>query len=143
MTLIIHSLKASPIESQAVEIVERKGLGHPDTICDALAEQLSLALCQFYFERFGLLLHHNVDKALLCEGFARPAFGDGKVLAPMEIFLAERATQEFKGGQVPVEELAIAHCQSWLQKHFHALEPEKQIKLHCLVRPGSVDLAEL
>jgi len=47
-----------------VEIVERKGLGHPDTLCDALAEELSLSLCRYYRERFGLILHHNVDKAL-------------------------------------------------------------------------------
>jgi S-adenosylmethionine synthetase len=58
-------------------MVERKGLGHPDTICDALAEQLSVALCRFYNDRFGYLLHHNVDKALLWGGKAQPTFGGG------------------------------------------------------------------
>ena len=100
MDLIVRPLATLPIESSEVEIVERKGLGHPDTICDALAEQLSIALCNFYQERFGLLLHHNVDKVLLWGGIARPAFGGGKVLAPSEIFLAGRATQEFKGVQI-------------------------------------------
>ena len=46
-----------------VEIVERKGIGHPDTICDALAETLSRNLCQEYQRRFGEILHHNVNKA--------------------------------------------------------------------------------
>jgi S-adenosylmethionine synthetase len=32
-----------PIDETA-EAVERKGLGHPDTICDALAESFSRAL---------------------------------------------------------------------------------------------------
>ena len=141
--LVVQQLSTLPIERCPVEIVERKGLGHPDTICDALAEQLSIALCRFYWERFGLLLHHNVDKALLWGGMARPAFGGGKVIAPSEIFLAGRATREFKGIQVPVEELAVETCREWLQQNFHVLEPQRHVKLHCLIRPGSVDLADL
>jgi hypothetical protein len=38
-------------EKQTVEVVERKGLGHPDTICDALAENLSRDLSREYRER--------------------------------------------------------------------------------------------
>ena len=143
MDLIVRPLTTLPIESSEVEIVERKGLGHPDTICDALAEQLSMALCHFYQERFGLLLHHNVDKVLLWGGIARPAFGGGKILAPSEIFLAGRATQEFKGVHIPVSELAIESSHNWLRNNFHVLDPENQVKIHCLVRPGSVDLTEL
>ncbi len=143
MDLIVRPLTTLAIESSEVEIVERKGLGHPDTICDALAEQLSVALCHFYRERFGVLLHHNVDKALLLGGIARPAFGGGKVLAPSEIFLAGRATQEFKGVRVPVQELAIESSRNWLRDNFHVLDPEKHVKIHCLVRPGSLDLTEL
>ncbi len=143
MDLIVRPLATLPIESSEAEIVERKGLGHPDTICDALAEQLSVALCHFYQERFGLLLHHNVDKVLLWGGIARPAFGGGQILAPSEIFLAGRATQEFKGVRVPVEKLAIESSQNWLGDNFHVLDPEKHVKIHCLVRPGSVDLTEL
>ena len=143
MDLIIRPLTTLAIESSEVEIVERKGLGHPDTICDALAEQLSMALCHFYQERFGLLLHHNVDKVLLLGGIARPAFGGGEVLAPSEIFLAGRATQEFKGVRVPVQEIAIESSRKWLRNNFHVLDPERHVKIHCLVRPGSVDLTEL
>jgi S-adenosylmethionine synthetase len=112
-------------------------------MCDALAEELSIALCRFYFQEFGCLLHHNVDKALLWGGSARPAFGGGEILAPMEIFLAGRATTKFQGVEVPVAELAATSCRDWLRRHFHALNPEKHVKLHCLVRPGSADLAEL
>jgi len=68
-----------------LEIVERKGIGHPDTICDALAETFSGGLSRFYLERFGSIMYHNVDKALLCGGAARPAFGGGQLLAPIEI----------------------------------------------------------
>ena len=84
MKLEIGPLEAASAASLPFEIVERKVLGHPDTICDALAENLSRALSRFYLERFGATLHHNVDKALLCGGAARPAFGGGEVTEPVD-----------------------------------------------------------
>jgi S-adenosylmethionine synthetase len=129
--------------TQPVEIVERKGIGHPDTICDALAEELSRALCRFYLEQFGFVMHHNVDKVLLWGGTSQPRFGGGVVTAPIEIFMAGRATCEYKGITVPVEELVRESCFQWLQSHFHALDPERHVKLHSLIRPGSIDLVEL
>lgn len=43
----MQSLAVSALSpaGNTVEIVERKGLGHPDMICDALAETLSRNLC--------------------------------------------------------------------------------------------------
>jgi S-adenosylmethionine synthetase len=141
-----HSyISINPItySSQRVEIVERKGIGHPDTICDALAEELSRALCKFYLDNFGLVLHHNVDKALLWGGISQPEYGGGKIISPMEIFLAGRATNEYKGVAVPVDELVEQSCTNWLCSNFHALDPARDIKLHSLIRPGSPDLVEL
>lgn len=142
-SLTITTLDSTSHASQPVEIVERKGIGHPDTVCDALAEELSRALSRFYLEQFGLVLHHNVDKALLWGGSSQPAFGGGKILAPMEIFLAGRATCEYQGIKVPLEELVLESCSNWLRSHFHALNPEKHVKIHSLIRPGSPDLVDL
>ena len=125
------------------EVVERKGLGHPDTICDALAERLGLALSRFYLERLGAIHHHNVDKALLWSGVARPRFGGGEVLEPLEVFLAGRATLEVGDVRVPIEELAVEGSRAWLGKHLHALDPEAHARVRPLVRPGSADLVEL
>lgn len=72
-----------------------------------MAEELSLALCRYYRDTFGFILHHNVDKALLWGGRSRVAFGGGEVIEPIEIFMAGRATREVKGVRVPVEELVI------------------------------------
>lgn len=126
-----------------VELVEHKGIGHPDTICDALAEELGVALSRFYLEKFGSVLHHNVDKALLWGGISRPRFGGGEVIAPMEIFLAGRATCQVTGATVPIEELTIDASQAWLRSHLHALDARRHVKLHCLVRPGSTELVDL
>jgi S-adenosylmethionine synthetase len=143
MDVKVSYLEIPNVDTLDVEIVERKGLGHPDSICDALAEQLSLSLCRFYEDRFGLILHHNVDKALLCGGSARPAFGGGRVEKPFEFFIAGRATSEFRGVKVPVEELFVEGARQWLRQHMHALDPERHAVFHTLVRPGSADLVEL
>lgn len=141
--LRISSLAGPTPDRRPIEIVERKGLGHPDTICDALTEELSLNLSRFYLERFGFILHHNVDKALLWGGAARAAFGGGEVTEPIEIFLCGRATREFQGVPVPVEELAVEGSRRWLREHLRHLDAERYVRVHCLVRPSSADLAEL
>jgi len=142
MDLYLSSLASTPDEGP-VEAVERKGLGHPDTICDALAEELSRALLRHYLDRFGSPLHYNVDKVLLVAGRARPAFGGGEVTEPIEIFLAGRATLEFKGVRVPVAEIAERTCRAWLAENLHGLDAQRHVRVHCLVRPGSPELVEL
>ncbi|MGO4684598.1 methionine adenosyltransferase [Hyphomicrobium sp. 2TAF46] len=126
-----------------VEIVERKGLGHPDTICDMLSEQLSLALSKHYLDHFGLILHHNVDKALLAAGRSEPAFGGGRTLVPMDIFLSGRAIHDVHGKVVPVCDLAKESTAAWLHQNMHALDPATEVRIHCLVRPGSPELVDL
>lgn len=117
MTLVIRS--RSPLDPGAneVEVVERKGRGHPDTICDALSEEVSRALCRYYLERFGRILHHNVDKVLLVGGSSKPRFGGGEIIRPIEIFVAGRATAEWFGSVIPVAELAEDACLSWICTH--------------------------
>jgi S-adenosylmethionine synthetase len=141
--IIITALSAPSPASQPLEIVERKGLGHPDTICDALAEALSRTLCRYYLDAFGLILHHNVDKALLWGGTSHAVFGGGQVKEPMEIFLAGRAACEYKGKRVPVDELVEESCRSWLKSSFHALDPDRHVKIHSMIRPGSPELVAL
>jgi S-adenosylmethionine synthetase len=130
-------------QSDPIEIVERKGLGHPDSICDALAENLSRNLCRHYLDQFGEILHHNVDKALLCGGSASPAFGGGSVLAPIDIHLSGRAVATIGNRSVPVEELAIEGSRLWLRENLHALDADRHVRLHSSVRPGSQALTDL
>jgi S-adenosylmethionine synthetase len=126
-----------------VEVVERKGLGHPDTICDSLAEALSRDLCREYRRRFGDILHHNVDKALLSGGRAAPALGGGQVIAPINIYLAGRAISSAGGEPIPVEEIAIESSRTWLKFNLHALDAEQHVRIHALIHPGSQDLQAL
>jgi S-adenosylmethionine synthetase len=143
MNLSVTTLEGPCAASLPMEIVERKGLAHPDTICDALAESLSVALSRFYVERFGAILHHNVDKALLCGGAARAAFGGGEVLAPIEIYLAGRATTEFRGVKVPVDDIAVEASRKWLKENIRFLDPVRHVRIYPRIRPTSSDLASL
>ena len=143
MDIVVTASADPPLAEQSVEVVERKGLGHPDTICDALAEEVSVALCQFYLERFGAILHHNVDKVLLVGGQSTPVFGGGEVREPIEIYLAGRATAEARGVRVPVAELAVESCKAWLRAHLRYLDVDEHVRLHTRIRPGSAELVEL
>jgi S-adenosylmethionine synthetase len=63
VSIHIQQIHESASAAADVEIVERKGLGHPDTICDLVMERISQALSQAYLQHFGKILHHNCDKA--------------------------------------------------------------------------------
>jgi S-adenosylmethionine synthetase len=143
MDLVVRTGSRGSPGTLPLEVVERKGLGHPDTICDAIAEHVCVRLCRLYQERFGAILHHNVDKALLRGGSARPAFGGGEVLEPIELYVAGRATEEFRGERIAVQEVAVEACRDWLGRHMPQLVGERGVKVIPLLRPGSSDLARL
>jgi S-adenosylmethionine synthetase len=128
---------------EPVEFVERKGLGHPDTICDALAEALSRALCREYRRRFGDILHHNVDKALLYGGRSMPAFAGGTVIRPIRICLAGQAISQVGTEVIPIREIAVESSRAWLHANLHALDAERHVRIHRLIRSSSQDLQAL
>lgn len=143
MELLVRMRESRAPGLQEVEVVERKGLGHPDTICDAVAEQVSLRLCRYYLQQFGEILHHNVDKVLLVGGAARPVFGGGEVVEPIEIYLAGRATSEHRGEPVPVHAIAVDACREWLQRNLQGLNVDRDVRIVSRLRPGSADLTRL
>jgi S-adenosylmethionine synthetase len=136
-------LPPSPPLADEIEVVERKGIGHPDTICDGVAEAVSQALCAAYIERFGTVLHHNVDKALLVGGRARPAFKGGEILEPMVLYLAGRAADGANGVTLPIREIVVETARDWLREHLHEVDVDRHVRIEALVRPGSQDLVEL
>ncbi len=95
-----------PAHERSVEIVERKGLGHPDTLSDGVAEAVSRALSRRYLDEFGRVLHHNTDSVQMVAGNAEPSFGGGEVAEPPTVYLGGQATVEAGGTRVPVAEIA-------------------------------------
>jgi len=67
--------------SDPVEVVERKGLGHPDT----LAERLSVAYSWHCLQQYGAGLHHNLDKLYPRRGHCRIGLGDFDMTDPVTL----------------------------------------------------------
>jgi S-adenosylmethionine synthetase len=140
--LVDHS-KHTPVEQQRVEIVERKGLGHPDSICDAVMDKVSVRLCREYLEKVGSILHHNADKSLLVAGDVEPNFGGGKVKEPMLLILGDRAANKADNISIPVKELAIQATKEWISGNLRFVDPEKHVRYQVELKPGSPELVDI
>ncbi|RMF91410.1 MAG: methionine adenosyltransferase [Nitrospinota bacterium] len=141
--IIIESLDRTAVEMQQVELVERKGIGHPDSICDAIMEAVSVALCAAYEETFGRIVHHNIDKGLLVAGQTTPQMGGGRVDEPMKLVFGDRATYAWQGKTVPVGEIAQTVARQWVREHLRFVEPDRHLIFQNEIKPASPELADL
>ena len=128
-----------PVDSP-VEVVERKGLGHPDTICDALAEAFALSV-----------VNTGDASAISCiitsirpycgedEQFQNLGVGKTSV-SPINVYLSGRAMSEIGAEHVPIEDIAVGGSRSWLRTNLHALDSERHVRINVLTRPVSQDL---
>jgi len=136
----VEPLKTQYIEEQPVELVERKGLGHPDSLCDGVSEAVSRALSKMYLDEFGRILHHNTDETHVVGGQARPAFGGGKVVQPAYVCLVGRATTEVDGEKLPFRQVALDAARAYIRSVCSHLDLEKELDFDCKIGQGSVDL---
>lgn len=141
--IIVEDLKQTPLEKQRIEIVERKGLGHPDYICDSVADQISINLSKAYLEKAGTILHHNVDKSLLVAGETETRFGGGVVKTPILFVLGDRATSMFDGQKIDIDEIAVGSAKNWFKKNIRFINPDEHVKYQVELKPGSVGLTDI
>ncbi|MDB2224782.1 methionine adenosyltransferase [Halorubrum ezzemoulense] len=139
----VSRLDRQAVEDQEVEIVERKGIGHPDSICDGVAESVSRALSQLYLDRVGKVLHYNTDETQLVAGRAAPAFGGGEVVEPVYILIVGRATKEYDGEQLPVDSTALAAARDYLAEAIPELEYGTDVVVDVKLGEGSGDLQDV
>ena len=119
------------------EVVERKGLGHPDTLADGISEAISRSLCRQYLEESGQILHHNVDKVLIIAGQSAPRFGGGSILKPPSVVVGGRASRlQNKLLSEIIEDAAASH----LHKTVKNL---KQFQVEPRLEQGAPELASL
>jgi S-adenosylmethionine synthetase len=141
--IIVETLNQTPIEEQRTEIVERKGIGHPDSIADGISEAVSVGLCKLYNEEFGRILHHNTDETMVVGGQSAPKFGGGKMLDPAYILLVGRATTEVNGERLPYRSVAVKAAYDYIKKTCRNLNPDWDVMIDCRIGQGSVDLRGL
>lgn len=141
--ITIETFKGNSILDQQVEIVERKGKGHPDYICDAAMDAVSVALSQEYLRLFGRILHHNIDKSLLAAGSVEKRFGGGRVIRPMELIIGDRATFSVGDRQIPVAEIAVGAARQWFRENLRFVDPELHVDFRVVLAPGSEELTDI
>jgi len=140
--IIVDQAFSIPVEEQQIELVERKGIAHPDTMCDLIMEAVCLELCKEYTNRFGQILHHNIDKGMLVAGKTLPKPGGGTVIEPMKIIFGDRATYTGNGSVIPVGEIAEAAAKKWLAKNMRFIDPEINLLYQNEIKPGSPELTD-
>lgn len=139
----VEELLQTPIEKQRIELVERKGIGHPDSISDGLAEAVSRALCREYITKCGAVLHHNTDETQIVAGRSSPKFGGGEVLQPIYMLLVGRATKEFEGAELATESVALKAARNYLRKTMVNMDLERDVIIDCKLGTGSSDLRDV
>ena len=141
--IFVEELVHTPIEEQGTEIVERKGIGHPDSVADGLAEAVSRSLSKMYTDRFGRILHHNTDQVEVVGGQSAPKFGGGVFLEPAYILLVGRATTVVNGERLPYRTVAIQAAHDYLANSCTNLNVDADVILDCKIGQGSADLRGL
>lgn len=140
MKPMILKATCDPLADQPFEIVERKGLGHPDTICDSVMEQVAVQLAQAYLKICGRVLHFNADKGLLVAGEVDCRPGGGHVITPMRLIMGDRATFEWRKKRVPVEEIAERVASTWFRQHLPHVDPLKHLTCQVELKPAPAEL---
>ncbi|MDP2766184.1 MAG: methionine adenosyltransferase [Candidatus Methanoperedens sp.] len=138
----VEELGATPITERKVEVVERKGLGHPDYICDSIMNQVSVDLCKEYMQRFGAIMHHNIDKGMLVAGEVKTKFGGGVILKPMRLIFGDRATFEVEGEFIDVNNIAISAAKQWIKDNLRFVNADS-IHYQVELAKGSAELTDI
>lgn len=140
MNFEILTQHSSGMNDAPFEVVERKGRGHPDTICDLLAERISHDLAQYYQKECGRVLHYNVDKALLVGGVVEPHFGGGKIVEPVKFYLGGQAIASANGMRFDLDGVVEGSIASWLSSNLRFLRLGENLVWKNEVKPGSAIL---
>lgn len=140
--IFIESIRSIPTFQKQFEIVERKGIGHPDTICDLLMNKVSIELSKLYLKETGAIQHHNMDKTMLVAGKTEIKFGGGKVLKPMNLILGDRATFQVDGRALPIGDFVKETAKEWFDKHLRYVK-EGDVTYQLEIGPTSKELQSI
>ena len=147
--IVVKELNQTYIEDLGIEIVERKGIGHPDSISDGIAQAVSNALCDMYQKELGEgnILHHNTDEVQITAGDSDPEFEGGIIRKPIDILLTGRGVSEYeKDGEIikfPLERTAIKAAKDFLADTIINLDVELDTVVECKIGHGSGDLVDV
>ena len=139
----VESLKDVLPNEMKVEMAERKGIGHPDTLADGIAENISRELCKEYLKKFGVLMHHNTDQGEIIGGEVRIEWGSGEIIRPIYVILSGRATDRVENETIPVHEIAVRATREYLESALPNLDIETGVVIESRIGRGSEDLVNV
>lgn len=116
-------------EEERVTFVERKGIGHPDTLADNLAEFLSARYSRFTLDKYGAILHHNFDKLGILGGKSLVKFGGGEMISPIRVLINGRISDKFGDEMIPYENLLRTSTLDFMHNRFGDLIPENMVSI--------------
>ncbi|MFE0764571.1 methionine adenosyltransferase [Streptomyces smyrnaeus] len=134
------TIEAGMTAPDATTIVERKGLGHPDTLADHLAERLSRAYSRYTVRHFGAVLHHNFDKLALLGGASEVRYAGGAMTAPVRVLVNGRAAPMCGGERIPVTEVVEAEIRAFFAERLPEISDHLDIVFNITSNssPGAV-----
>jgi S-adenosylmethionine synthetase len=138
--IVVMEATGQAVNDLPVEIVERKGIGHPDSLCDGIAERISREYCRWCEDNLGVLLHHNFDKVQLVAGEVEVSFGGGHMIKPIRIQIAGRGTPSYNSRKVPMDTLAIEAARAHLRETMRYLDPVNHVIINCYAGRGASEL---
>ena len=142
--IYVNGINQVPVPKRQIEIVERKGIGHPDSVADGVAETVSESICAMYIKEVGHVLHHNTDQTEVVAGISAPKFGGGEIVKPVYILMDGRATtyieKDGKEVSLPVESTALKGVRKYLKKTYPYLDIDSDVILDTKLGMGSDDL---
>jgi S-adenosylmethionine synthetase len=135
--LHIEARDTLDIRKQTFEIVERKGIGHPDTLADGIAEAVSQAYSRYCLKNFGYILHHNADKTLLLGGSSAVRFGGGEITSPITIQINGRFSHCLGDQRIPVIDILTDAARAYVQSVLRFVDIERDIYIKTNISTAS------
>ncbi|MEM2841801.1 MAG: methionine adenosyltransferase [Thermoproteota archaeon] len=142
-SIVVKELSQELMDERPFEVVERKGIGHPDTIADSVMDAIAIRLGKEYIKKTGHILHYNLDKSLLVAGETSPAFGGGRVIRPMLFIFGDRATFSFNGIDFDIPEIAINTAKEWIFRNLRFVDVERHVKYQVEIGRSATNLSDI
>lgn len=105
MRTAVENRAVSPAHEAEFEVVERKGIGHPDSMADILAEEFSRRYSRFGLDHLGVVPNHWVDKVALIGAASSVEYGAFTVNKPISAYLFGKLTMAVGETVLPIEEI--------------------------------------
>lgn len=118
-----------PINNQPFEIVERKGIGHPDTLADGIAEAVSIEYSRYCLQEFGAVLHHHFDKTVIMGGQAKIDFGRGEMEKPIRLIINGRVSSVFGNKKIDYQQIQEKAAKEYLKRSLPHLDIDEYVKI--------------